>query len=102
MQSLHLRARRVSVDVSLWQTCRNFSLKNKEIGFLLLFKGKSKTFCYSNQNKENMSSDPTIAELKEQIRNYELQLEQERLKQAKQREKIGQMSSEVVDSNPYR
>lgn len=49
-----------------------------------------------------MSTDPTIAELKEQIRKYELQLEQERLKQAKQREKIGTMSSEVIDSNPYR
>lgn len=47
-------------------------------------------------------SEPTIAELKEQIRNYELQLEQERMKQAKQREKIGAMSGEVVDSNPYR
>lgn len=47
-----------------------------------------------------MSSDPTIAELKEQIRNYESQLEQ--LKLAKQRDKIGTMSSEVVDSNPYR
>lgn len=48
------------------------------------------------------NNDPTIAELKEQIRKYELQLEQEKLKQAKQREKIGNMSSEVVDSNPYR
>ena len=47
-----------------------------------------------------MSTDPTIAELKDQIRNYETQLEQ--LKQAKQREKIIDMSSEVVDSNPYR
>lgn len=47
-------------------------------------------------------SEPTIAELKEQIRNYELQLEQERVKQAKQREKICAMSGEVVDSNPYR
>ena len=47
-----------------------------------------------------MSADPTIVELKEQIRNYERQIEQ--LKQSKQREKIGIMSSEVVDSNPYR
>ena len=49
-----------------------------------------------------MSSEPTIAELKEQIRKYELQLEQEKLKNAKQREKITTMSAEVVDSNPYR
>ena len=48
------------------------------------------------------NNDLTIAELKEQIRKCELQLAQEKLKQAKQREKIGNMSSEVVDSNPYR
>ena len=47
-------------------------------------------------------SEPTISELKEQIRKYELQLEQEKLKNAKQREKITKMSAEVVDSNPYR
>ncbi|RNA34197.1 Ubiquitin-like modifier-activating enzyme 5 [Brachionus plicatilis] len=46
-------------------------------------------------------SEPTIAELKEQIRKFELQLEQEKLKNARQREKITKMSSEVVDSNPY-
>ena len=49
-----------------------------------------------------MSTEPSIAELKEQIRKYELQLEQEKLKNAKQREKITTMSAEVVDSNPYR
>lgn len=49
-----------------------------------------------------MTSDLTVAELKEQIRKYELQLEQEKLKNAKQREKITTMSAEVVDSNPYR
>ena len=49
-----------------------------------------------------MTSDLTFAELKEQIRKYELQLEQEKLKNAKQREKITTMSAEVVDSNPYR
>jgi hypothetical protein len=49
-----------------------------------------------------MSTDLTIAELKEQIRKYEAQLEQEKLKNAKQREKITKMSAEVVDSNPYR
>lgn len=48
-----------------------------------------------------MSTEPSIAELKEQIRKYELQLEQEKLKNAKQREKITTMSAEVVDSNPY-
>ncbi|CAF0727021.1 unnamed protein product [Brachionus calyciflorus] len=46
-------------------------------------------------------SEPTISELKEQIRKYELQLEQEKLKNMKQREKITKMSAEVVDSNPY-
>lgn len=44
-------------------------------------------------------SDPTIAELKEQIRKYELELEQI---SSKKREKITAMSAEVVDSNPYR
>lgn len=44
-------------------------------------------------------SDPTIAELKEQIRKYELELEQVN---CKKREKITSMSGEVVDSNPYR
>ncbi len=52
--------------------------------------------------KISMSTDLTIAELKEQIRKYEAQLEQEKLKNAKQREKITKMSAEVVDSNPYR
>ena len=47
-------------------------------------------------------SEPTIAELKEQIKQYELQLEKEKLVNATQREKISTMSSEVVDSNPYR
>lgn len=47
-------------------------------------------------------SDLTIGELKDQIRKYELQLEQEKLKNARQREKISKMSAEVVDSNPYR
>lgn len=48
------------------------------------------------------TSDLTIAELKEQIRKYEAELEREKLKFNKQREKITAMSSEVVDSNPYR
>lgn len=47
-------------------------------------------------------SELSIAELKEEIRKYELQLEQEKLKNARQREKINKMSAEVVDSNPYR
>lgn len=47
-------------------------------------------------------SDLSIAELKDQIRKYELQLEQEKLKNAGQREKISKMSDQVVDSNPYR
>lgn len=47
-------------------------------------------------------AEPTIAELKEQIRQYEMQLEKEKLSNATQREKISTMSSEVVDSNPYR
>ena len=49
-----------------------------------------------------MSSDPTINELKEQIRKYQQQLDQEKMKNAKQRDKITKMSAEVVDSNPYR
>ena len=48
------------------------------------------------------ASDLTIEELKEQIKKYELQLEQEQQINVKQREKITQMSAEVVDSNPYR
>jgi len=47
-------------------------------------------------------TEPTIAELKEQIKQYELQLEREKLSNATHREKISTMSSEVVDSNPYR
>jgi hypothetical protein len=49
-----------------------------------------------------MLEDLTIEELKEQIKKYEIQLEQEQIKNVKQREKISQMSAEVVDSNPYR
>jgi hypothetical protein len=48
------------------------------------------------------ASDMTIEELKEQIKKYESLLEQEQLKNVKQREKIEKMSAEVVDSNPYR
>lgn len=47
-------------------------------------------------------SEPSINELKDQIRKYEQQLEQEKLKNARQRDKITKMSAEVVDSNPYR
>ena len=47
-------------------------------------------------------SDLSIEELKEQIKKLELQLEQEQQINMKQREKITQMSAEVVDSNPYR
>ena len=47
-------------------------------------------------------TEPTIAELKEQIKQYEMQLEKEKLANVTQREKISTMSSEVVDSNPYR
>ncbi len=47
-------------------------------------------------------SEPTIQELKEQIRKYELELDKEKSKNVKQREKIAAMSAEVVDSNPYR
>lgn len=47
-------------------------------------------------------SDLTIAELKEQIRKYEAELNTERSKnEVTKREKITNMSSEVVDSNPY-
>ena len=47
-------------------------------------------------------SDLSIAELKEQIRKYELELQLEKAKNVAKREKITTMSSEVVDSNPYR
>jgi ubiquitin-like modifier-activating enzyme 5 len=47
------------------------------------------------------SPDLTIAELKEQIRKYEKLLEVEKAKIEPHREKITQMSAEVVDSNPY-
>ena len=51
-----------------------------------------------------MSLDLTIGELKEQIKKYEQLLENELAKSnvtATHREKIGKMSAEVVDSNPY-
>ena len=47
-------------------------------------------------------SEAKIAELKEQIKKYEQMLEEEQVKNGTKREKITQMSSEVVDSNPYR
>lgn len=46
-------------------------------------------------------AEPTIDELKEQIRKYELQLEQLKTTSGKPRGKITAMSAEVVDSNPY-
>jgi hypothetical protein len=47
-------------------------------------------------------SDLTITELKEQIKRYEQELQSERAKNYVRRDKIATMSSEVVDSNPYR
>lgn len=44
----------------------------------------------------------TVEELKSKIKELELQLEAERHKNGPGRSKISQMSSEVVDSNPYR
>lgn len=44
----------------------------------------------------------TVEELKSKIKELELQLEAERHKNGPGRSKILQMSSEVVDSNPYR
>lgn len=49
-----------------------------------------------------MSSEAKIAELKKQIKLYEQMLEEEQVKNGTKREKITEMSSEVVDSNPYR
>jgi hypothetical protein len=46
-------------------------------------------------------TDMSIAELKDQIKKYEQLLEAEKVKSAKQRERIAQMSAEVCDSNPY-
>lgn len=48
------------------------------------------------------SSEQKIAELKAQIKQYEELLEKEKATTTQQREKISVMSSEVVDSNPYR
>jgi len=42
-----------------------------------------------------------IAELKELVKKYQKQLETEQIKNEPQREKITQMSAEVIDSNPY-
>jgi hypothetical protein len=47
-------------------------------------------------------SDLTIEELKEQIKRYEQELQSERAKNYVRRDRIITMSSEVVDSNPYR
>lgn len=56
-----------------------------------------------------MSSDATIAQLKEQLahlqhQNDELKMQLEKSNNEKKgkREKIAQMTAEVVDSNPYR
>lgn len=47
-------------------------------------------------------TDLTIAELKEQIKRYEQELQTERANNYVRRDKIATMSAEVVDSNPYR
>ena len=47
-------------------------------------------------------TDLTIAELKEQIKRYEQELQTERANNYVRRDKITTMSAEVVDSNPYR
>ena len=47
-------------------------------------------------------SEISIAELKEQIKKYEQELQVEKAKNGVRREKIVNMSSEVIDSNPYR
>lgn len=46
-------------------------------------------------------SEISIAELKEQIKKYEQELQVEKAKNGVRREKIVNMSSEVIDSNPY-
>ncbi len=49
-----------------------------------------------------MAEEVTIADLKEQIKKYEAELAVEKAKNYRRRDKIANMSSEVVDTNPYR